>query len=67
MYISLIVNIRASVIHADGFQLFVMLPQLKEINSFVCNVKINLMSKGKFRQASNYGCLFVANMYFYIQ
>ena len=58
---------RASVIHADSLQLFVMLPQLIEINSFVCNDKINLMSKGKFRQASNYGCLFLAKMYFYIQ
>ena len=40
-------NTGSNLIHTDSFQLFVMLPYLIGINSFVCNDKINLMSKFK--------------------
>ena len=41
MYIFLIVKTGSSLIHPHGFQLFVLLPWLIEINSFVCSNKIN--------------------------
>ena len=51
MYISLIVNIRSSLIHLHGFQLLV-LPLHIEITSFVCSSLINRLNV-KFRQSIN--------------
>ena len=53
MYIFLIVKTGSSLIHPHGFQLFVLLPWLIEINSFVCSNKINRLCKAKFFQNSN--------------
>ena len=43
MYISLIENIRSSLIHLHCFQVLVLPPQLVEITFFVCKKRINLL------------------------
>ena len=43
MYIFLTINIRSSLTHLDGFQLFVLLPYLIEVTLFVCANIINLL------------------------
>ena len=43
MYISLIENIRSSLIHLHGFQQHVLLPLLKEIISLVVSNRIDLL------------------------
>ena len=43
MYISLIENIRSSLIHLHGLLLFVLLPKFIEITFFVCTKRINLL------------------------
>ena len=43
MYISLTENIRSSLIHLHGFQLFVLLPQFIEITFFICTKEKNLL------------------------
>ena len=45
MYISLIANIRSSLIYLYGFQLLVLLPEFIVIFSFVCTNIINLHPK----------------------
>ena len=52
MYISLIINIRSSLIHPHGFQLVMLLMWLIEVSSFICTNNKSA-SKVKFRQASN--------------
>ena len=44
MYISLIVSIRSSFTHLDGFELLVLLPYFIEIPFFVCTNRINLLN-----------------------
>ena len=53
MYISLIENIRSSVIHLHGFQLLVLLPVHKNYFFRVYQREKSSDSKVKFRQASN--------------
>ena len=43
MYMSFIINIKSGHIFLHGFQLFVLLPELLEISSFVYTNKINLL------------------------
>ena len=54
MYISLIENIRSSLIHLHGLQLLVLLPQFIEVTFFCLYQREKSSdSKVKFRQASN--------------
>ena len=55
LYVSLIVNIRWSLTHHNGFQLCVLLPQFIEITSLFCLCQQNKSSESKvrFRLASN--------------
>ena len=52
MYISLIINIRSSLIHLHGFPLLLLLPLLIEITFWLQQQDKSSKSKVKFRQAS---------------